>query len=766
MSIPDVDRETIEQALHEFDEQKRKEWAGWESNQNYRYALLWENRRYPVKEIIRMATGAEEFSGGRESNRYLETKGFEVIDIRNDKPSIWKISAGEGGKYWKDFYGQNLIGIGFEEHFQGDLTPFSNFEDLFATISQKDVSKPKYVAEQFWAIHQGMQEGDIVFAYGSGALRGKGRIIGPYQFEVTSTFPYPHQRLVEWDKSFKEVPTTSLSQSLQNKLKKQETIIPLTQAEYEEIIGKPTIVLLDALSNYFASKGYSFPPGLLATFITALQTKGFVILSGLSGTGKTKLAQHLAELLPGPQETTEIPKETTEEGDIYIQVQPYMLKYARIIIPKSNWQLIDVPPAGESAEVTVSFDSKNQKCRLIHAVYAGDYLQLLLKGQARKWFVENFEPDDSLILQPQTSPDDNEFTGFSFLKPQAIPPIQRPRLPNHVFVSVRPDWRDAKSLLGYFNPITDEYVQTNFLQFLLQAKTHYDQAGAEALPHFVILDEMNLARVEYYFADLLSILESGRNLAGYTRESITLHNRPLERSLDTRGQPIPQSLALPPNLCIIGTVNMDETTHAFSPKVLDRAFTIEFNEVDFSNYPPQPSAIPQQIETTKLQMALLASFQRSGKFAQIDKAEIAEIVRTDEQGYCNHLQTLNQLLTGFDLHFGYRVFDEIAQFMAIANKGNLFDNLNTAFDLAVLMKVLPKFNGPRSRIRLPLETIIAWAKNPLTPTPTNIASVIKDADSCRSLLAQLPAEYSYPETARKALRMLIRLHETGFASFA
>ncbi len=851
MPISDVDPKTIEQALHDFDVHKRKNWEGWEANQQHRYAILWKSRSYPVKEIIRMATDADEFWGGPESNEYLKKRGFVITSLDSIRKTdeilqrlLQEIKKARGcldlraaASILKDESSNEIEGR------------FTFFNELNSLLRRAPLSLP--------ALKEVVQQRDNDLLGGHGALRAQlnaffrtdiedqteklirdllGDFSKPPTTDQINTFVNEAASLAFHDsKKHPQNANAALFVSIlltaafpadfvdfrQNRWRNFADTFILdtfsTQANYGEMLrwaghiaqqftSTPTfqqffesdrpnwivaawawdlernewlrelirkvpngpidgIVLLSALSNYFTSKGYSFPPTLLATFITALQTKGFVILSGLSGTGKTKLAQHLAELLPGPEETTEIPPETTEEGDIYIQIQPYMLKYARIIIPKSNWQLIDVPPAGESAEITVTFDNKSQKCRLIHAVYTGDYLQLLLKGQARKWFVENFKPDDTLILQPQTSSDDNEFTGFSFLKPLPLPPIQRRQLPNHVFVSVRPDWRDAKSLLGYFNPITDEYIQTNFLQFLLQAKTHYDQAGAEALPHFVVLDEMNLARVEYYFADLLSILESGRK-AGYTRESITLHNRPLERSLDAHGRPIPQSLALPPNLYIIGTVNMDETTHAFSPKVLDRAFTIEFNEVDFSYYPPQQSAFPEQIETGKLQMALLTSFQRSGKFAQIDKGEIAEIVQADEQGYRNHLQTLNHLLTGFDLHFGYRVFDEIAQFMAIASKGDLFDDLNTAFDLAVLMKVLPKFNGPRSRLRLPLETVIAWAKNPLSPTLTDISNAVKDADSCRNLLPQLPVEYTYPETARKALRMLIRLHETGFASFA
>jgi energy-coupling factor transporter ATP-binding protein EcfA2 len=215
-----------------------------------------------------------------------------------------------------------------------------------------------------------------------------------------------------------------------------------------------------ALSRFFSAKGFTFTRWQIATFYAALKTKGFVILSGLSGTGKTRLAQYFAELMPEPEV-----------------------------------QLADEPAS-----------------------------------QKR---------------------------------------------PNYHFAAVRPDWRDAKPLLGYYNPLTETYEFTALLRFILQADGDYRAHQSGAKPHFIILDEMNLARVEYYFADFLSVLESGRSEDGYTREALRFQYPP-----ETEGETPPRQLRLPPNLYVVGTVNVDETTHAFSSKVLDRAFTIEMTEVD------------------------------------------------------------------------------------------------------------------------------------------------------------------------------------------
>ena len=419
--------------------------------------------------------------------------------------------------------------------------------------------------------------------------------------------------------------------------------------------GKPS---LSAMSRYFDSKWFHFAPVVLAEYFTALQTKGFVLLSGLSGTGKTKMAQLFADLLRSDQE-------------------------------------------------------------------AG---------------------------------------------------------PNYVFLSVRPDWRDGKPLLGYFNPLTNRYQTTELLQFLLAAQSAWQHHPSTGKPLFVILDEMNLSHVEYYFADFLSVLEGGRSADGLTRETIRLCPEvgpPTDQASVPTGSPdIPSELRLPPNLYFVGTVNVDETTRAFSPKVLDRAFTIEMTEVDFERYPGAKGVGLSQAEEANLKQGLLHAFARDNRFAVIDKGQVVSFAGT-HKGYRSHLGSLKDLLEPHDLHFGYRVFDEIVAFCANAEDNGLWEEvggLDCAFDCAVLMKLLPKFHGPRSKLELPLRLVLAWARKP-EDAPLMLQQVTdqtKDGESCLALRRAVDSEiaqhssdvFRYSHTARKALRMLQALHAFGFASFS
>ena len=211
---------------------------------------------------------------------------------------------------------------------------------------------------------------------------------------------------------------------------------------------------------------------------------------------------------------------------------------------------------------------------------------------------------------------------------------------------------------------------------------------------------------------------------------------------------------------------MDETTHAFSPKVLDRAFTIELTDVDFTDYPPEPGDGPAPDDGAR--RALLDAFTRGGRCERVEKAAIAEYVAAHPEVRVR-LQRLNALLRPHGLHFGYRVFDEVVTFLAIAGENGMFAGLGgqaAALDAAVLMKVLPKFHGSRARLEPPLRDLLAWCANPDAPDTASIATALDAAEVGDGIAPVLDVSgYACPRTAERALRMLRTLHIDGFAAF-
>ena len=343
------------------------------------------------------------------------------------------------------------------------------------------------------------------------------------------------------------------------------------------------------------------------------------------------------------------------------------------------------------------------------------------------------------------------------------------------FLPVRPDWTDAKSVWGYYNPLTGRFYPTDALVVLLNAFRDYMEHGENAGRHFLVLDEMNLARVEYYFSDLLSLMESGCSADPDVNNRIRLgamaRIHPLDtlivstgqrgvhdertamdahaaygdnapgvtaartgtveqmvplRELDTRRWiyeplvkgldfadrptaeippmdpkrdtlamlfPIPPRVACPPNLIVIGMVNVDETTHAFAPKVLDRAFVMEFNEVNYA-----------------------VAFERHPAYEATHPL----------------LQALHDALSPSNHHFGYRVAGEMLGYVTEAG-GTL---TTESADFLILSKVLPKLRGTEQQLRKPLEAL---------------------RDVC--------ADQKAPRAGAKVDHMLTQLDESGFASF-
>lgn len=532
--------------------------------------------------------------------------------------------------------------------------------------------------------------------------------------------------------------------------------------------GSGSIDLSGTLFDSFAHAGLTYQPHQIASFYTALQTKGFVILSGISGTGKSKIAQRFADMLPDIDET---PDTVLAEDWVRIAVKPYMRKYKRIRLWNEVSEGLPVPPHGMSTNVRFSIDGQAGTCRVWNRpeTNAGTYLfpQGELGDKFKRLDVETF------ALRFNIDEDANRIDSIELLTEL---PMQTSlggtavnRVANHLFLPVRPDWRDGKALIGYHNPLTGEYVRTDFLDFVMAAGDDYRAGNRNAF--IVILDEMNLAHVEYYFADVLSVIESGRYPEGHELEGWTVEGIPL--AVGVEDADLPERLRLPPNLYIVGTVNMDETTHPFSPKVLDRAFTIELTDVDFNNYPPEPVEGDADLSDDERQ-ALLDAFVDGGeRYPRIDKADIREVVERHGQ-FRADLASLNASLKRYRMHFGYRVFDEIMQFVYNAEENGLFEP-EEAFDHAVLMKVLPKFNGSRTRLKNPLFELLHWCHRGGVLTPEVRADIgaqfVKLSDDLRPFdtivltESETDDDWRYPATGRRAALMMQDLSTDGFASF-
>lgn len=505
-------------------------------------------------------------------------------------------------------------------------------------------------------------------------------------------------------------------------------------------------------------RGLYYSPFQLASFYTALQVKGFVILSGISGTGKTRLAQSFAELLPQPH----VPKRNgaIPQDAVVLTVQQYMLSTGRLLIPRQAARLFDPPVADEARDVIVIFDGKTESCPFVRASYAGrDYLSLSLKNEVKRWLTSHVQAGDSLVLEPILAHDDSiDAFRMTLASEWSAGSDEVPR--NWLFIPVRPDWRDGRSLLGYFNPITRSYEWTPFLRFLLRAARGY--RANDGLARFVILDEMNLAHVEHYLADLLSVLESGRDEQGWTKEALQF----LQPD-DAEGDLPPRELRLPPSLYFIGTVNSDETTHTFSPKVLDRAFVLDFGDADLGGYPP---VMTDPVASTAAdQLSLLRSFTVGGRFARIEKRAIYQFVQ-DRPQLRARLATLHALLRPFELHFGYRVYDETVAFIeaALNNEWTAAENseqaLNAALDAALCMKVLPRFHGAKRQLDAPLKAMLAYCVNPDQPNERAIRLTLGDdsEDPAERLATQT---FALVHSAAACIRLLRRLYADGFAAF-
>jgi energy-coupling factor transporter ATP-binding protein EcfA2 len=609
---------------------------------------------------------------------------------------------------------------------QGWPNPTINLHDLpseekvFSAELQALPDLGPEAARRLWNLAYGMKAGDKVIAHEGSQIKAIGVVVGEYSYHPESP-TVMHRRSVTW--SEEPLPLSHFPNSpAATRAKKMWGTIPLTDEDFIALTNESPkndgiaamagtellhIAPFSVIRQAFGAKGLIYTDAQIATFYTALQTKGFVVLSGISGTGKSKIAQHFVEMLPQPSPESQSPV-LDPERVIRLSMKPYTQNHRHIVIPVSQLHALPAMRPGEQWPIPLRYNGASGTGRLVNEQRQTGSVTKLFFHSGILQHIKELSAGTPLFLVPVEDIDNGNINAIEiYTDPRQLPDHTRDvssterNSTNSLFLAVRPDWRDSTSLLGYYNPLTQTYEWTEFLRFLLRAKESFHQK--DGLAWFVILDEMNLAHVEYYFADLLSIIESGRDDEGWSREAIRL----TYPDTLTDNAP-PHEIKLPPNLYIIGTVNMDETTHAFSPKVLDRAFTIELTEVSFADYPPITNSTKIEIPDEERQ-TLLRAFTRNKRFAIVDKQDIRAAV-DNHPDIRTWLDTLNTRLATHQFHFGYRVFDEIAQFIFNADENKMFvaDSADEeaawirAFDHAVYMKVLPKFNGSHARLHGPL----------------------------------------------------------------
>lgn len=301
-------------------------------------------------------------------------------------------------------------------------------------------------------------------------------------------------------------------------------------------------------------------------------------------------------------------------------------------------------------------------------------------------------------------------------------------------VPVGADWTNREPLLGYPNALKpEEYVKpdSGVLDLIIQANQQPE------LPHFLILDEMNLSHVERYFADFLSVMES--------KEEIPLHSE------ETVQNGVPVKLKVPSNLFIIGTVNIDETTNMFSPKVLDRANTIEFRvtQVEIKNFLDNIRDINMDALNGK-GAGMAKSFMEMATSREFATTDITEINATLVQ-FFNELKKIGA-------EFGYRSATEI---LRLIHQLSILDNTLTTqqkIDIAIMQKLLPKLHGSRRKLCPILETLGALC---VTGEVKIITDIFEKTDFNFN-----GANVIYPLSLEKIARMYSGAIHNGFASFA
>ena len=376
---------------------------------------------------------------------------------------------------------------------------------------------------------------------------------------------------------------------------------------------------------------------------------------------------------------------------------------------------------------------------------------------------------------------------------------------NYCMIEVKPNWHDSTELLGYYSRLGSKpgYQFTKFVKFLVKAKMYPN------VPFFVCLDEMNLAPVEQYFAEILSILETRKVVIGedgnktikteaiidaehfkalgkiggfapnFTDRDIymKLYDIDTESDIDEavgkRTDLKTEGLTLPDNVVIIGTVNMDDTTHQFSRKVIDRAMTIEMNGGNLRNMfggSKNLEYLPNK-EQQKWQKAFIRRYVTADEVLEAHSDVAKELV----EKLPAQLEEINKALKGTPFEVSYRVLNELTIMVGVMlDEGmDLDDAIAQSVNNILLMKILPRIEGDaemfalsreyKTKVGVTYDNRLEWLKN-IAP---DIKEPLTDAESDNNDTEEkAEAVKEHQPTAKdKIQEMIDRLNNQEFTRF-
>lgn len=532
-----------------------------------------------------------------------------------------------------------------------------------------------------------------------------------------------------------------------------------------------------SFQEYLLSKGYLFDPKIIENYLLSIKVKPFVIFTGNSGTGKTKLSQLFAEYISDSTQNSGNNSSLINDNEfLSVKVPVNKSSFENTGWTLSNKYLYDVLPIKESqcdcdmwvdnipakayvrVQMQLEYDKNNEKLKNyfknlfsqgtskivdlkinvgafkeIYDCKSNNENFIILEQNSnktafneRQWFmnnnifnylpfksgyvgcnivVEDIKSTAKIRLMPRLyfkknkelqdylkenegkkvevkiKTDNFNFDNFHPIwEKEKDDSTDYKKDPNYKIVPVGANWTENRHVLGFYNVITEEYNETPSYSLIKAAK---NDIGS---PYFLILDEMNLSHVERYFADFLSAIESGQPIPLYS-------NNDENYELD-----------IPDNLLIVGTVNVDETTYMFSPKVLDRANTIEFptmaakeymnsdfKEFDFKNI----NYLMNPLEDLDVRNMNVYDLKDIFMFINCSEGNLWDVLS-------NELDLFQSILKKINFDFGFRVINEILRFMFVSwryeDSPQNWENWERYFDAQVKQKILPKLHGSQKAI--------------------------------------------------------------------